>query len=283
MTLTALTRIKPAESGPLLVIGDRIDRRSADAFRAANIQFLDARGNAFIAFGDVFIDVRGRTGSGARLPAYPSASEARPSANLFSRGRAQVIMALLAWPELVGGRRREIARASGTSLGQAHNVLTHLEDAGFLLSTSAEMTKFDELLAWWTAAYPTGLGPRLELARFHGDPRRPLQSDGPVRLSGETAAGVGIVHPATVTIYLDSVDQKLPVVNRWSTDPDRVRNVFVRRKFWTSPRPDEEDPEVPVQNGPWPMVYADLMATGDARLAEVAGTWRASRAGPRPG
>ncbi|WP_203739830.1 type IV toxin-antitoxin system AbiEi family antitoxin [Actinoplanes cyaneus] len=26
------------------------------------------------------------------------------------------------------------------------------------------------------------------------------------------------------------------------------------------------------QNAPWPMVYADLLATGDARLAEVART-----------
>ncbi|WP_433372994.1 type IV toxin-antitoxin system AbiEi family antitoxin [Actinoplanes sp. CA-142083] len=280
MTLTSVARERSTGPHPLLVVGDRISRRSADAFRDANIQFIDALGNAFIVFGNVYVDVRGRTDSADQADAYSHRSSARQSVNLFSRGRAQVILALLSWPELAGERRREIANAAGTSVGQTHEVLGQLEKAGFLLATSRELDRFDELLDLWTAAYSTGLGPRLAVAQFHGDPGRPIKSDRAVFLSGETAEGVDIARPATVTVYLDSFDLKLAAANRWSANPDRVRNVSVRHKFWVSPRPAEEDPATKPRNAPWPLVYADLMATGDARLAEVARTWRADHARP---
>jgi len=101
-----------------------------------------------------------------------------------------------------------------------------------------------------------------------------------VYLSSESADGVDVARPAALTVYLDTTDPKLPILNRWSRSPDRAPNVFVRRKFWVSPRPHEEDPSIKAQNAPWPLVYADLVATGDARLAEVSRTWRARCARP---
>jgi hypothetical protein len=136
------------------------------------------------------------------------------------------------------------------------------------------------LLDFWTAAYPAGLGRRLEIAQYFGDPSKPVRSERPFCLSGESADGVDIAHPATLTVYLDGADPKLPILNRWSRNPDRRPNVFVRRKFWISPRPHEEDPAITAQNAPWPLVYADLVATGDARLGEVARTWRTRSARP---
>ncbi|XVU26551.1 type IV toxin-antitoxin system AbiEi family antitoxin [Actinoplanes sp. CA-054009] len=284
MTLTAVAHRKvPAGPHPMLMIGDRISRRSADAFREANIQFVDALGNAFIVFGDVFIDVRGRAERDDQARAGRPEAPAGAAANLFSRVRAQVILALLTWPELVGGVRREIADAAGTSLGQAHDVMTRLAEAGFLRPSSNGLIRIDELVDYWTAAYPTGLGPRLGVAQFHGDPSLPVKSEHPVYLSGETAVGVDLARPATSTVYLDSLEPKLAIANRWSANPDRVPNVFIRKKFWTSPRPAEEDSATKTRNAPWPLVYADLMATGDARLAEVARTWRAHHARPDQG
>lgn len=279
MTLTSVALHGSGWPHPPLVIGDRIHRRSADAFRDARIQFIDTLGNAFIAFDGVFIDVQGRTvQAGPARAGMPLAADGRP-ANLFSPGRAQVILALLAWPELAGERVRELAAVAGTSVGQTHDALTRLDEAGYLLSTPKRLVRSEELLDYWTAAYPTGLGRRLAIARYHGDPSRPINSDHPAYLSGESADGVGIARPATLTVYLDSVDAKLPIANRWSANPDRVPNVFVRQKFWTSPRPRAGEART-TQNAPWPLVYADLLATGDARLAEVARTWRTHNARP---
>jgi hypothetical protein len=280
MTLASVARFdQPAGSHPLLVMGPRINSRSAAAFRDAQIQFLDTLGNAFISFGGVLIDVRGRTApADQRQATIPLGAGRQQPANLFSPGRAQVILALLTWPELVGERVRQLASTAGVSVGQAHDALTQLAEAGFLVHDARRMARSGELLDYWTAAYPTGLGRRLETARYHGDPSRSISSERPVYLSGESAQGVDIARPTTLTVYLDSVDSRLPIANRWSANPDRVRNVFVRRKFWVSPRPGEEDPSISVQNAPWPLVYADLLATGDARLAEVARTWRVHRA-----
>jgi hypothetical protein len=283
MTLTSLAQGGPVTSRPLLVIGDRISRRSAEAFRNANVQYLDALGNAFITFDGVFIDVQGRAEpAGEERPGRPHSGVPR-SSNLFSRGRAQVVLALLAWPELAGMPRREIAAAAGTSVGQAHDLLTRLGEAGYLTAAALNPARFDELLDLWTAAYPAGLGPQLQLARFSGDPGRPFLSEQSAYFSGETADGVDLARPATLTVYVESWDAKLAIANRWTTNPDRVDNIFVRRKFWTSPHPDEEAPAAGPRNAPWPLVYADLMATGDARLIEVARTWRAGRAGPDQG
>ncbi|KUL36790.1 hypothetical protein ADL15_13030 [Actinoplanes awajinensis subsp. mycoplanecinus] len=282
MTLASAARIEqPAGSPPMLLVGRQINSRSAAAFRDAQIQFIDTLGNAYLSFGEVLIDVRGRTAPvGEQQPPVPAGTGQRRPANLFSPGRAQVILALLAWPELVGEKVRQVASTAGVSVGQAHDALGQLTEAGFLVPGSWGPVRFEELLDYWTAAYPTGLGRRLEAARFHGDPARPISSERPVYLSGESAQGLDIARPSTLTVYLASVDSRLPVANRWSTNPDRARNVFVRRKFWVSPRPDEEDPAVPTQNAPWPLVYADLLATGDARLAEVARTWKAGRVRP---
>jgi len=281
MTFSALAGRSSSTAYPRLIVGDRISRRSAAAYRGAGIQFVDALGNAFITFGNVLVDVQGRTEPiGQSATGKTRGRTSHQPTNLFSPGRAQVIFALLAWPELVGGRVREIANAAGLSVGQTHDALGRLEQAGFLIPTSKRLTRTGELLDFWTAAYPAGLGRRLEIAQYFGDPSKPVRSERPFYLSGESADGVDIAHPATLTVYLKGSDPKLPILNRWSRSPDRRPNVFVRRKFWISPRPHEEDPATTAQNVPWPLVYADLVATGDARLGEVARTWRTSSARP---
>jgi hypothetical protein len=283
MTLSSMAHgASPTSPHPLLIIGDRITRRSAAAFRDAGIQFVDALGNAFITFGNVFVEVQGRTEPMIQISANRQhIGRRQQAANIFSSRRSQVILVLLTWPELSTAKVREIANAAGVSTGQAHDALAQLEQAGFLVPVSRRLDRADELLDYWTAAYPTGLGRRLEIAKYHGDPSRPIS--GPpatqaIYLSSESAEGTGIARPATLTVYLDALDPRLPIMNRWNSSPDRAPNVFVRRKFWVSPHPDEERSSASGQNAPWPLVYADLVATGDARLGEVARAWRTRRA-----
>lgn len=279
MTLSSLAHgAFPTFPYPLLIIGDRISRRSAAAFRNAGVQFVDALGNAFITFGSVFVEVHGRT-EPIDHASESSRRVARPqhSANIFSPRRSQVILALLTWSELSTATVREVANAAGVSVGQAHDALAQLEQSGFLVPASRRLDRADELLDYWTAAYPTGLGRRLEIANYHGDPARPISrpnAEQPIYLSGESAEGTDIARPATLTVYLDVLDRKLPIMNRWSSSSDRIPNVFVRHKFWVSPRSHEESPSTKGQNAPWPLVYADLVAAGDARLGEVAKAWR---------
>jgi hypothetical protein len=284
MTLTSIARrVVPPPPHPLLIVGNRATRRSAAAFRDAGIQFVDALGNAFITFDSVLVEVQGRTEPTDEVPeGGRRIAGSRHPTNIFSPRRSQVILALLTWPELSTAKVRKIANVAGVSVGQAHDALTELEQAGFLVPISRRLDRVDELLEYWTAAYPTGLGRRLDIARYHGDPSRPIsrpRAEQPIYLSSESAEGTDIARPATLTVYLDFLDPKLPVMNRWSSNPDHAPNVFVRQKFWVAPLPDEEQPSTKARNAPWPLIYADLLAAGDARLAEVARAWRSRCAG----
>src|SRR4051812_15945992 len=122
---------------------------------------LDIAGNACVEFSNVLIDVRGR-----RRPM--DARRPDPvSGNLFSRGRAQVIFALLAWPQLWDEPQRGLARAAGVSLGQAHNTLALLAEAGY--DGVGPRRGQTALLHLWAAAFPIGPARHLTLATYRGE------------------------------------------------------------------------------------------------------------------
>lgn len=258
---------------PILVVGWRISARSADALHDAGIQYVDAAGNAYLSFGDVYVDVRGRrpTHSGNE-----PASRASAAVNLFSARRAQVICALLTWPRLVHARVKDLAEAAGVSVGQAHETVGQLEHAGFV--GPGGLRRQHDLLELWAAAYAAGLGSKLELGRFVGDPspERVIGTDitAAPAISGEAAVGDLLGRRLTLTAYVNRFEPGLIIANRWRRDSEVRPNIFVRRRFWSSdPAEDEYDAEGQLL-APWPIVYADLLATGNPRLSEIAQVWR---------
>lgn len=256
---------------PTLVFTTFVAPSASETFRRAGVQYLDTVGNAWVEFGDVLIDVRGRRRPiGADQPARTTAG------NLFSTGRAQVVLALLAWPQLWEAPQRQLAHAAGVSLGQAHNTLALLTEAGYGRGhTRAGQTP---LLDLWVAAFPTGLATKLTFATYRGDIDEvtKVNADDPVFVSGEGAAG-DLLRPATLTIYVDDLDPRLPIVNTWRSDGPA--NIVVRRKFWHAP--DNSDaPLAGVRPAPWPLVYADLATSDDPRVRNVANQWRDRFAGP---
>lgn len=263
LPLGPLARLRSGD--PTLAIARHIGPKTADAYRRAEVQYVDASGNAWLHFGDVLIDVQGRR------PATPTRS--RVAGDLFTSSRAQVACVLLAWPELWRSPQREIARAAGVSLGQANNALRLLADAGF----GPEGRHNDnELLRMWAATFPTGLAQRLTLASYRGDldDIRPVDGERIYR-SGEVTAA-DLLRPATATLYVENLDPRLAVVNRWRTDAEP--NIVVRLAFWTSPAGEGESTSKKIPEAPWPLVYADLLASDDSRVRGVAEEWRKSRA-----
>ncbi len=256
---------------PTLVFTSFIAPRSAEAFRRAGVQYLDMVGNAWVDFDGVLLDVRGRPRpDDLAVPAH------RPAGNLFSTARAQVAFALLAWPPLWEATRRDLAHAAGVSLGQAHNALALLTEAGYRRDPARPGQT--ELLDLWAAAFPTGLATKLTLARYRGElgPVKNVHSDDLVFVSGESVAE-DLLRPATLTLYVEELDPRLPVVNKWRSDGPA--NIVVRRKFWQVP--DDSDAALAgVRTAPWPLVYADLVTSDDPRVRSVAREWRDHFAGP---
>lgn len=273
MTITEVTRMGIEHMGDgILVLGDRVSERSADMFRRRAVNFLDEAGNAFVSFDGVRVDVRGRRAQGTRTE---SLSVSKSATNLFSTKRSQVICVLLAWPELLDAPLRYAAMTSGVSLGQVQKTLAELQSAGFLAEDDGRrrLRHSRELLDQWAAAFPRGLGSPQRTRTFAGDIGTFETPPGvTAALSGESALA-GRIRPETLTIYVDGISvRSLVAKNRWRTD--RRPNIFVRTQFWQEP----DGPTEGIVTAPAPLVYADLLASGDGRQIEMAEALRESDA-----
>ena len=193
--------------------------------------------------------------------------------NLFSSSRAQVVLALLAWPRLWDAPQREVAHAAGVSLGRAHNTLALLADAGY--DREQRRGGRADLLDLWAAAFPTGLAQRLTLATYRGEvgPVKKARAADVVAVSGE-AAVPGLLRAATVTLYVAELDPRLAIVNRWRADGEP--NIIVRRKFWHEPATPDPAP-TDAKLAPWPLIYADLLTSDNPRTRAAATEFRQRR------
>ena len=256
------------EGLPALLFTPFASPRTTVTLRQAGVQHLDTAGNAWIEFADLLIDIRGRP-----RPQPTLIHQHGATGNLFSAARAQVVCVLLADPQLWQASHRELARAAGVSLGQAHSALKLLAEVGF--GPPAGPARQAVLLEVWAAAFPTGLGRRLTLASYAGDADRPLRrsADQPIYLSGAAAIG-DLRHPVTCTLYVEELDPALIIMNRWRTDGHP--NIVLRRKFWTTP---DQEPQATPPVALWPLVYADLVNSEDPRVRSAARPWKESHAG----
>lgn len=153
-------------------------------------------------------------------------------------------------------------------------VMADLDARGFIAQLRGRhqprrLVQADKLLTQWAEAYARKLRPKLVRAQFRqGDPNRPLAIEPTTEhtlLGGEPAAALltHYLRPATYTLYAERVDTKLVLEHRLIADPKG--NVEFLEKFWKFATPQDPRPLAPL-----PLIYADLLAIGDARTIEVA-------------
>lgn len=269
---------------PLLVMGARVTPRNADGFRALGINYLDANGNAYFKFGNVLVDVRGRTGD----PLATQYKDKAATSNLFSPKRAQVIFALISWPDILNTKLREIAHTAGVSVGFAQRTLVDMETANYIDAVAAQrdgrrLNNVDALIDGWVASFPAALGSPTKTRSFQGsfDPNALTGEGAEVYISGEGAAG-WIRHSETWTLYCNDIPREAAAAGRWtarSIEP----NIFIRPVFWNEPVHQANDVNKRVRVAPPLLVYADLIASGESRQREAAEQYRSEHVELRAG
>lgn len=258
---------------PALLVAPSISEPVAERLRARGIDYVDTVGNAHVAWDGVLIDVRGRRKPTAHLPKI-SARGGRA----FGRAGLKAEFVLLSWPEMAALPLRELARASGVSLGTAKMVVDELTAAGYLYEGTAgrQLARGGELLNRWSEAYSNVLGPALSLGEFSaGDlswwrqSARELVQLG-IQVGGEAGASVLDPHlkPASLTLYVEELPLSLIGRHRMAR-AERTGNVHFRQRFWDAP-------EQASWIVPSALVYADLLASGDPRQREHADRIRTS-------
>jgi hypothetical protein len=269
----AITQLKHAAEVTgrrALLVTDYLTPPVAETLRRQKQQFADAAGNAYLVGPGLFVHVAGRKRLDRRA--------APPAGKTFAPAGLKVLFALICDPELADAPHRGIAAAAGVALGAVPAVLADLKQTGHLL-VSAKRRRLNatkRLLDEWALAYAR----RMRAKNLQGvytvenfttwpdwnlDPQDALWG-------GEPAANL-LVHylkPGVLTLYGEKLPPRLMVEQRMvPVGPlDRERLLELRKPFWGKTlrldgRPDAVPPA---------LVYADLLATGDARCIETAQT-----------
>lgn len=252
---------------PALLLTDYVTPQMAKVMRDAGIAFADTAGNVYLEFAGSIFYVMGN------VPQQRSREEKVVRA--FQATGLRVIFALVCAPELVTRPTRELAAMLKVANGTVGRVIDDLTHLGFVTTAGKRDRRLQNLkglLERWVMMYPVHLRPTLL--------RRRLTTDQPdwwknekfdpshVVLGGEAAADrlTQYLKPGTVTLYARGEPRPLnEMVARHGLRTDPAGEVEVLEAFW----PAEIAGEKPGL-APTPLIYADLLATGDTRRIETA-------------
>lgn len=264
--------LRPANLGPIvhrlarhkeraLLVADHITPPMADTLKAQGLQFLDAAGNGYLKQPGVFVWVTGER------PEHRLA-DPRTRGRAFAPTGLKVLLALLCHPDLVNRPYRDIATVAGVAHGTVGWIMPELEPLGFVgkIQGKRRLLNPGTLLEQWAEAYLRVLRHKLRLGIYHAPALDWWETVQPrnygLVLGGEAAAAriTGHLRPATVTLYGAKVEPRFLVDHQLR--PDGAGEVEVLHRFWNF----DADADL----APLPIVYADLVRTGDARCLETA-------------
>lgn len=255
---------------PTMLVTDYITPELADALKARKIAFLDTAGNAYLEQEGLLVWVKGQ-----KRVAKPVAVTV---GRAFQPTGLQVLFTLLCKPQAVNLPYRELADMAGVAHGTVGWVMPDLQQMGFVKDLNGKrgtrrLFERDRLLDEWATTYARVLRPRTLLGRYYVGALEGWQ-DWPLvehdaQWGGEPAAAIltNYLRPGELTLYADKVPVLLAARQKFMKEPapGRTAVVEVRKRFWKFPADPEYNHLVPPV-----LVYADLLATGDARCIETA-------------
>jgi hypothetical protein len=244
-----------------LLVTDYVTPPLADELRARSVAFIDTAGNAYLDRPPLLVWVKGQR--------PPNRAAAQTAGRVFQASGLQVVFALLCHPEQVDLPYREIAKLAGVAHGTVGWVMAELPKLGFVAEVGGNrrLLQPERLLQQWVEAYARTLRPRLILGRYRAEKLDWWETVDPLKygliLGGEGAAARLTRHlrPGTLTFYGEKAEPRFLLDHRLRTDP--AGEVEILRRFWCF---EKDDPALT----PTLLVYADLLAIGDARCLETA-------------
>lgn len=266
--IAQLEQIRAQDTRPQLLVTDYVTPPLAEKLKAMNTQFADAAGNAYLRLPGTLVWITGRK------PVTQTITDR--VARAFQPAGIKLVFALICLPELAAAPFREIADKTRTALGTINWVMRDLHEMGYLnvAKRNRRLNANKRLLDEWALAYARTLRPKLLLARYRAPTLTDWQLWQPEKhqaLWGGEAAGALLTQqlkPGVLTIYAKQVHGRMLAEHKLVNVPDRQSAdalVEFRTKFW-----DFEVIQATPGIVPIALVYADLLATGDARCLETA-------------
>lgn len=260
------------EPAPLLLT-NHVTPPLASQLREQGQQFADSAGNAYLEGRGFLVFVSGRK-------LHPKQLALRASKG-FSTARLKVLFALICDPELAGASYRRIAAAADVALGAMPAVVADLRQHGSLIVTDKgrRLESSKRVLDEWAQAYALRLrGKTLSerhLAQHFDDWRDWQLNPAHTRWGGEAAAILLLGEllasgptPSVLTLYGDRLPARLIAKQGLeAASPAAYENlVELRKPFWGQSLEDRAE----TSTVPLALVYADLLATGNAQCIAAA-------------
>jgi len=263
-----------------MLVTDYVNPNMAQRLKEMDIAFIDMAGNAYINDKPVYIYIQGNKPT----PKTALGKALKPT-RAFQATGLKVLFGFLLQPDLLKATYREIANATDVALGTVGWVLTDLREHGYILEKpdkERRLIRKKELLDEWVAAYPEKLRPKLRLGRYRAPDHKWWQhaevGQHKALWGGEVAAAklTDYLQPNIATIYADGIPARFLLENHLKKDP--AGDVEILQRFWRAGTEDFNQNKGVVLDDredirgivPAVLVYADLVATGDARNIETA-------------
>ncbi|HED16187.1 MAG TPA: MarR family transcriptional regulator [Gammaproteobacteria bacterium] len=254
---------------PAVLVAGYVTPQMAEKLKELDIPFLDVAGNVYLKTPNTFIYVSGKK---------PKEPGPQCHNRAFRAAGLKVIFTLLTLQGQLKASTREIASNAGVANGTVSNIIKDLEQQGFAYRSKTKglvLQNRDKLIDKWVEAYPLELRPQLTVQRFHiqhTDWWREFTYDRwqeyQMWLGGEPAAALlsKYLYPEIITVYGRPDFRKLAQVVKQPVR-DEHGNFELLEPFW-----DFETPLLDEVHRLCPplLIYADLVATGDARHRDVA-------------
>lgn len=262
-----VTRMR--EFGPAaLLVTDHVTPQVAEKLKELKVPFADTAGNAYLPGPNFLIWATGRRPQKILKPPRPGRA--------WQPTGLKVVFALLCHPEWIDLGYRDLAARAGVANGTVGWVMRDLREMGYLtvVKRTRRLAATKRFLDDWTNGYARMLGPTLLMGRYRiptldGWQQWHPEKDGAV-WGGEPAAALltEYLRPGLLTIYTKQIPARLILEQKMTVAPNHLVTegiVEFRNKFW-----DFEVATDKPNLAPPVLIYADLLATGDARCIETA-------------
>ena len=268
--LTSAALLSNAHQANLLLF-DYVEMQIGTNLHKRGIAFADLAGNMHLPLNQSLIYVLGQPDRNANTRAAPLLPGLSGTLN------ARLVFGLLARPDFLALTQRDLAQQIGIALGGVSRGLKQLTARAYVSAPQTGNTQTllrkDQLLDVWRSEYEHRLAPKLRRRRMSGDidALRALDvTTFGMQWGGEVAAEriTGYLRPVRYPLYADpkrtNAFAQLAAAAKLRKDDDG--NIEIIDRFWDfDPIDGDRRDTVPL-----PLVYADLMASGDPRCQETA-------------
>lgn len=262
-----VTRLR--ELGPAaLLVTDYVTPQVGERLKQLDVAFADTAGNAYLRGPNFLVWLIGQK---------PQEIHQRPRpGRAWQPTGLKVIFALLCHPDWIGLGYRQLAARAGVANGTVGWVMRDLQEMRYLtvVKRTRRLNATKRLLDEWAIAYARTLRPRLLMGRYQATTLQDWKEWHPEKegalWGGEPAAALltEYLRPGVLTLYAKQVPGRLVLEHKLTAAPNQLVNervVEFRQQFWDFDAPADKPHTVPPA-----LVYADLLATGDARCIETA-------------